>query len=108
MKIIADRWWKGTTANIHHVIITMRIPAPPPLGRQAPLMSRHLMFCMFMFIAMASFAVLPVSGLPMILLKTTGAKCIMVDAAHETTLLIHYLTPGTLHYVRVECSVVLA
>jgi hypothetical protein len=49
---------------------------------------------------MASFSVLPVSGLPMILLKNTAAKCVMVDAAHETTLLIHYQTPGTLHYVR--------
>jgi hypothetical protein len=91
--------------------ITMRIPPPPALGRQ-PLMSRHSMMCIFMFVAMAAFAVLPVSGLPMMLLKTTGAKCVMVDAAHETTLLIHYLTPGTLRSSAVyayafECSAAL-
>jgi hypothetical protein len=73
------------------------------MGRQA-LMSRHVMLTLLMCISMASFVVLPVSGLPMILLKTSAAKCIMVDAAHETTLLIHYLTPGTLHYVTFEYS----
>jgi hypothetical protein len=62
-----------------------------------------MMLSLLMCIAMASFSVVPVSGVPMILLKSAAAKCVMVDAAHETTLLIHYQTPGTLHYVTVHC-----
>jgi hypothetical protein len=80
----------------------MGIP-PPPMGRHA-LMSRHLMLSLLLFISMTSFAVLPVSGVPMILLKSSAAKCIMVDAAHETTLLIHYQTPGTLCYFTFDYS----
>lgn len=110
-KVSGERLWPPTKSNrtvvfkallhTHHNHTTMGIPAPP-MGRQA-LMSRHLMLSLLLFISMASFAVVPVSGIPMILLKSQAAKCIMVDAAHETTLLIHYLTPGKLHYVRVQC-----